>query len=285
MAKSHKIKNIIKSTEKTAVITKAMQIVSASKLPGCLERFHRAKPYADLALKIIEHYTELGSHPYFKPKKTVKNIGIIIISSDRGLCGNLNLQLFKQVLALLETYQQQNQQVKLAIIGQKAHQFFGNYCEVAGVCQNLGNQPTLADIMPAIRPLLNDYDQQKIDEIYIASNTFVNTLVQKSNITPLLPLPLPTEKNKYPPDYQYEPSITSVIDKLITDYTESIIFRKLVENIACEQAARMMAMKNATENANEIIFDLNLTYNKVRQAMITQEIAEISAGANQSSGE
>lgn len=285
MAKSHKIKSIIKSTEKTAKITKAMQVVSASKLPNALNRYQSNKPFSDLAYQIIEHYTELGTHPYFKPKKEVKSVGLLVITTDRGLCGNLNLQLFKQVLEQLNTYREQKIKTNISVIGQKGIQFFSGNHPLLASCSRLSDKPTLSDIMPAILPLLKAYDNKEIDAIYIASNTFVNTLTQRAEIKSLLPLDLPESAQKFPPDYQYEPSIDDVINKLITHYTESIIYRSVIENIACEQAARMIAMKNATENANDIIEDLNLTYNKIRQAMITQEIAEISAGANQSDGE
>ena len=285
MAKSHKIKSIIKSTEKTAKITKAMQVVSASKLPNALNRYQNNKPFSDLAYQIIEHYTELGTHPYFKPRAEVKSVGLLIITTDRGLCGNLNLQLFKQVLEQLNTYREQGVKTQISVIGQKGIQFFSGNHSLLASCSRLSDKPELSDIMPAILPLLTAYDNKEIDAIYVASNTFVNTLTQRAEIKPLLPLPLPESAQKFPPDYQYEPSIDDVINKLITNYTESIIYRSVIENIACEQAARMIAMKNATENANDIIEDLNLTYNKIRQAMITQEIAEISAGANQSDGE
>lgn len=285
MAKSHKIKGIIKSTQKTAVITKAMQVVSASKLPNALSRYNHAKPYADLAHRIIQHYTELGSHPYFSQKQSIKSVGILLISTDRGLCGSLNLQLFKKTLSEIIALKEQGIDVKLSIIGQKGLAFFGKKHPVLSSAERLGDKPELKDLMQVIQPMLSAYDKGEIGSILIASNQFVNTLTQKAELVPLLPLTLPEKTVKYAPDYHYESPQEEVVTKLISDYTESIIYRAVIENIACEQAARMMAMKSATDNANDIIEDLNLTYNKIRQALITQEIAEISAGANQSEGE
>jgi F-type H+-transporting ATPase subunit gamma len=285
MAKSHKIRQVIKSTEKTAVITKAMQVVSASKLPNAMGRLEQAAPYADLAHRIMSHYSELGTHPYFKPRNKAKASGLLVISSDRGLCGSLNLQLFKQVVKHLRTEEQAGNTVHMSVMGQKGIQFFQKQVQFVSEVTNLGDKPTLEQLMPLIQPLLSRYDNGEIDTIYVAYNQFENTLSQLATIHPILPLPLPESAAKYPPDYQYEPNAESVADTLLKQYIESTIYRLVIENITCEQAARMIAMKNATDNAKEIIHELNLTYNKIRQALITQEIAEISAGANQSIGE
>lgn len=285
MAKSHKIRQVIKSTEKTAVITKAMQVVSASKLPNAMGRLEQAAPYADLAHKIMSHYSELGTHPYFKPRSKAKASGLLIISSDRGLCGSLNLQLFKQVVKHIRTEEQSGHTIHMSVLGQKAIQFFQKQVQFVSQVAGLGDKPTLEQLMPLIQPLLSRYDNGEIDTIYVAYNQFENTLSQLATIHPILPLPLPESAAKYPPDYQYEPNVESVVNTLLKQYIESTIYRLVIENITCEQAARMIAMKNATDNAKEIIHELNLTYNKIRQALITQEIAEISAGAKQSTGE
>ena len=285
MARSHKIKQVIQSTEKTAVITKAMQLVSASKLPSAIAKFEQAKPYANLAQEIMQHYSELANHPYFKKRNKAKTCGLIIITSDRGLCGNLNLQLFKQVLQYIKACKDKGITVKISIAGEKGIQFFSKHIEIISSVTGLGASPSLEDIMPLIQPMLSAYDNETLDEISIAHNTFVNTLSQEVNISPILPLPLPEDAPKYPQDYLYEQAQPEIIDLLLKRYSESLIYRSIIENMASEHAARMIAMKNATDNANEIISDLKLTYNKIRQALITQEIAEISAGANNSNGE
>ena len=284
MSKSHKIKQVIQSTEKTAVITKAMQLVSASKLPTAMNKFNQAKPYADLAEQIMQHYTEIGRHPYFQPRNQSKAHGLIIITSDKGLCGSLNLQLFKQILSYVKQQQSDGITVKLSIAGEKGAQFFAKQPNIISHVKQLSNSPTLEEIMPLIQPMLSAYDQGEIDAIYIAHNVFKNTLTQEASIRQVLPLPLP-ENNVRSPDYIYEQPSDEIIDTLLKRYSESLIYRCIIENMTSEHAARMIAMKNATDNANEIISDLKLTYNKIRQALITQEIAEISAGATQSNGE
>lgn len=285
MAKSHKIKQVIQSTEKTAVITKAMQLVSASKLPTALARFNQAKPYSELAKQIIQHYSELSGHPYFKKQNKAKAHGLIVITSDRGLCGNLNLQLFKEVLHHIKDQQSQGNAIKISVAGEKGIQFLSKNTSLVSSVKNLGTQPKLEEVMPLIQPMLHLYDTGEIDAIYIAHNKFINTLSQKASISQVLPLALPDNQASYPPDYTYEQEKASIINKMIKQYTESLIYRSIIENLTCEHAARMIAMKNATDNANEIISDLKLTYNKIRQALITQEIAEISAGATQQNGE
>ncbi|MEC7030204.1 MAG: ATP synthase F1 subunit gamma [Pseudomonadota bacterium] len=285
MAKSHKIRQVIKTTKKTAVITKAMQVVSASKLPNALCRLEQAAPYADLAYNIMSHYTELGSHPYFKARNKSKATGLLVISSDRGLCGSLNLQLFKQVISHVLQEESNGKSVHMSVLGQKGIQFFQKSTSLVSQADSLGDKPTLEQLMPLIQPLLSLYDKGKVDGIYVAYNAFENTLSQVPTIKPLLPLPLPESAAAYPPDYQHEPNVDTVVNTLLTQYIESTLYRLVIENITSEQAARMIAMKNATDSANDIIESLNLTYNKIRQALITQEIAEISAGANQSTGE
>lgn len=284
MSKTHKIKQVIKSTKKTAVITKAMQVVSASKLPNTQIRLNHATPFADLTSTVMSHYAKSASHPYFKVRGKHKKEGLIVISSDRGLCGNLNISLFKQVAILLQQKHKQGVGMLLSTIGTKANQFFDSKVTVLSSKEGLGDKPNLSDIMNVIHPMIAAFDNNELDSIHIASNTYISTLSQQAEIHQLLPL---AESAQTTPksDYTYEPSLDKVLDTLLRYYVESTCYRKVIENITCEQAARMIAMKNATDNANEIIEDLNLTYNKARQASITQEIAEIAASAHHSDGE
>ncbi|MCP8352186.1 ATP synthase F1 subunit gamma [Candidatus Synchoanobacter obligatus] len=284
MAKSHKIKQVIKSTEKTAVITKAMQVVSASKLPSALDRFKSTKPYADLAQHIMAHYSHASEHPFFQKRSDAKKTGLIILSSDRGLCGSLNLQLFKKALHHLQDQESSQQHVVLSVSGRKGLQFFSKHADILSSVESLSDKPKIQQLMPLITPMLDAYEEKELDRVYIAYNQFENTLTQTPTIRQILPLQ--EEPNvKKTTTYHHEQEANTILDMLLKNYIESTIYSCVTENIVSEQAARMIAMKNATDNANDIIADLNLTYNKIRQALITQEIAEISAGANQSTGE
>lgn len=284
MAKSHKIKQVIKSTEKTAVITQAMELVSASKLPNALSRLEQARPFSDVAKKMMKHYSSVTDIPHLKPRNNPKKHGIIVLGSDRGLCGSLNLNLFKQVIQKIRALEKEGKQVSLAVCGSKALNFFSPHVPIISQIEHLGDKPNLEDMMSLIQPLLASFESMDIDCIHIARNVFENTLTQTPCIEQVLPLSVDYLPNEVE-HYTYEPDKKEVVMQLFQHYVESLIYRSVVENIACEQAARMMAMKNATDNAKEIIKDLNLTYNKIRQALITQEIAEISAGANYADGE
>lgn len=284
MAKSHKIKSVIKSTEKTAVITQAMQLVSASKLPKALERLEKNRGFSDLVESMMYQYSDSSDVPYFNPRPDAKSHGIIIIGSDRGLCGSLNLNLFKNTLQTIQGLEKEGKHVFLALCGSKTVQFFSEQPNILTALEHIGDQPSLETMMPLMHPMISGFIENKIDCIHIASNVFESTLSQVPQIKQVLPIPSKIEGIKED-DYLYEPKKTTVVETLFRHYIESVIYRSVIEGIASEQAARMIAMKNATENANEIIQDLNLTYNKIRQALITQEIAEISAGANYTDGE
>ena len=277
MAKSLKIKQVIKSTQKTAVITQAMELVSASKLPNALSRFNGAQPFSDLAATMMANYAPYSGLPYFKSLQDDRHHVIIVIGSDRGLCGSLNLGLFKQVIQKIRQLENTGKKVSLAVSGAKAFQFFSGSVPIITHIDHLGDKPELNNIMPLLYPVLDAFEKETIDCIHIASNQFESTLSQLPYIKQVLPQS--TDKHYDTQHYIHEPCQKDIIIQLFRYYTESLIYRAVIENIACEQAARMIAMKNATDNAQDIIRGLNLTYNKIRQALITQEIAEISAGA------
>ena len=285
MAKSQEIRTKIKSIVKTQKITNAMQMVAASKRRKAEMRMQASLPYAKKIRGVIEHIAESSSeyrnHSYLKKRPTVKRIGFLIISTDRGLCGGLNINLFKNILLNISEWQEQDINTDLFLIGGKAATFFKNLkINIRTQSKNLGDKPALSDILGTVYAMREAYDKEEIDAIYIAYNEFVNTIIQKPQIEQLLPLPeIIPEKNKHKWDYIYEPNSATVLQTLLNRYIETIVYQAMVDNIACEQTARMVAMKNATENANQLIKDLNLAYNKARQAMITQEIAEIIGGA------
>lgn len=283
MAKSTKIKQVINSTKKTAVITQAMELVSASKLPKALSHLNNTKTFADLAALAMGNYCEYSNLPHFQPLKDDKHHIILVVGSDRGLCGSLNLHLFKQVLQKIHDLEQDGKKVSLALCGSKAIQFFSDKANIIGQIEHLGDKPELQNIMKIMHPIISNFEDRVIDCIHIASNRFESTLVQQPSINQVLPMVV--EQIDDAEHYIYEPCQDEVITTLFRYYTESLIYRTIIENIACEQASRMIAMKNATDNAEDIIQSLNLTYNKIRQASITQEIAEISAGALYADGE
>lgn len=284
MSKSHKIKRVIKSTEKTAVITQAMELVSASKLPYALSALEATRGFSDLASCMVADYSQYTNLPHFQDNPDSKHHVIIVIGSDRGLCGSLNLNLFKQVIQKMKALEDEGKKVSLALAGSKTLQFFKDSAPVISQIDHLGDKPNAKDVMALMHPVIEAFEKRKVDCIHIANNKFINTLTQEPHVHQVLPKKV--KKPTVDPDhYIYEPNQEDNIETLFRYYTESIIYRAVVENIACEQAARMMAMKNATDNAKDIIADLNLTYNKIRQALITQEIAEISAGALYADGE
>lgn len=283
MSQSAKIRGTIKSTEKTKTVTSALELVAASKLNKTQEAMIALRPYADKMLQVIGHIANCNSeykHPFLQTRP-VKNVGYIIISSDRGLCGSLNLALFKEVLVHMQTFQSKQVGVKTCAFGNKAIGFFNRHSiPVIASANHLGDAPSLENVIGVVQVLLEAYYQGEIDQVYLASNLHVNTMVQKPRILQLMPL-LPSELPNAPGhwDYLYEPDAKQVVDTLLNRYIECEVYQGVVENIACEQAARMLAMKNATDNAGDIIAGLKLAYNKVRQASITQELSEIVAGS------
>lgn len=280
MAKTHQIKSVINSTEKTAVITQAMQLVSASRLPTARNALNAAQPFSDTIEDIIFNYAfdECSTHPFFNAPEKYTQVGVITITSDRGLCGGLNLALYKEFLKQVQLWDKDKITPILSVAGKKGQSFFSDHAHVISTACAFGDKPNLEDLMALITPMIHAYKTKQVGKVFILSNQYVNTLTQKPIMTQVLPIE-PKGKVKSTGAYSFEPSHDEVLDPLLTRYIEAKIYRTVVENIACEHAARMVAMQNATDSAQSIISELNLTYNKARQAIITQEIAEIAAGA------
>jgi F-type H+-transporting ATPase subunit gamma len=285
MAVGKEIRTKIASIKNTQKITRAMEMVAASKMRKTQERMQATRPYASKIAQIIKHLAHANTeykHPYLLQRSAVKRVGLIVISSDRGLCGGLNANLFRKTLGQMKQWDSEQIEIQLCTLGQKGTSFFSNInANVAGQAVKLGDAPHLQDIIGIIKIMLDAYDQGKIDEVHVVYNEFVNTMTQEPRIEQLVPIIASEidEELQGHWDYLYEPDAKEVLDALMIRYIESIVFQGLVENNACEQAARMIAMKSASDNAGDLIDELQLVYNKARQAAITQEISEIVAGA------
>ncbi len=286
MAAGKEIRTQIASIKNTQKITRAMEMVAASKMRKTKDRMQATRPYSKKIAQIISHLAQAKTeyqHPYLTGRE-VKRVGVIVISSDRGLCGGLNSNLFRMALKQLSLWEKENIEADLCTIGGKGTSFFSSInANLVAQIAKLGDTPHLNDIIGVIKVMLDAYDEGKIDEFYIFSNEFVNTMTQE----PVMEKLLPVEAGKLEEplgsgglwDYIYEPEAKIVLDSLLLRYIESIVYQGLVENNACEQAARMVAMKSASDNAGNLIDELQLVYNKARQAAITQEISEIVGGA------
>lgn len=280
---AREIRNKIASIKKTQKITKAMQMVAASKMRRTQDTMSASRPYAQKIKQVIEHLALSNSeyrHPYLTARP-VKRAGLIVVSTDRGLCGGLNANLFRSISGFMREQHDQGIEIDVSIIGRKAEGFFKRYGgKVLGSITQLSDKPSLNDFIGVVRVMLQAYDEGKIDAVYIAYNDFVNTMTQKPTTQILLPLPKAEDEALHHHwDYIYEPDAQVLLDQLLTRYIELQVYQAVVENIACEQAAKMVAMKSATDNAGELIKELQLVYNKARQAAITRELAEIVAGA------
>jgi|TARA_B100000959_G_scaffold44055_1_gene44400 F-type H+-transporting ATPase subunit gamma len=290
LAGDKEILNKIRSVKNMQKITSAMEMVAASKIRKAQDQMHASRPYAERIRKVIGHLGAANpdyKHPFLSERKT-NRVGIIIVSTDRGLCGGLNINLFKRVIAEMANYQKESIEIDLVLVGAKAVQFFkrlgGN---VVGTATHLGDRPHVNDLIGAIKIMLDAYNDEKIDKLFIAHNEFVSTMSQKPNIKTLLPVSTiddDSESLQSHWDYIYEPDAIDLLDGVLMRYIESQVYRGATENFACEMAAKMVAMKSATDNAGEIIDKLQLVYNKARQAAITQEISEIVGGAAAVSG-
>lgn len=285
MAVGKEIRTKISSIKNTQKITRAMEMVAASKMRKTKDRMQATRPYSKRIGRIIKHLAHANpeyKHSFLVPRET-KRVGVIVISSDRGLCGGLNSNLFRKTLTQLSQWDKAGIEVDVCTVGTKGTVFFSNLKKInlVGQVSKLGDTPHLQDIVGIIRIMLDAYEQGRIDELYVFSNEFVNTMTQRPTLEKLLPVVADEldEKLSGHWDYLYEPDAKEVLDDLMTRYIESIVYQGLVENNACEQAARMVAMKSASDNAGNLIKELQLIYNKARQAAITQEISEIVAGA------
>jgi len=283
MAGAKEIKSKIGSINNTRKITSAMEKVAVSKMRRAQERVAQSRPYAEGMRKVIGNIANSTleyRHP-FLTERPVKNVGYIVISTDRGLCGGLNTNEFKRVMTELKAWKEQGVNAEFAVIGNKATAFFKRFGgKVVAQQVGSGDTPRLADVIGTVRVMLNEYSEGKIDRLFLVYNNFVNTMKQEPVIEQLLPLPkaeLSARSHSW--DYIYEPDPKAILDKLLDRYVESQVYQGVVENAASEQAARMVAMKAATDNAGNLMDDLKLVYNKARQAAITQELSEIVAGA------
>ena len=283
MPNAKEIRKQISSISNTQKITSAMEMVASSKMRKTQDRMEMGRPYAERMLSVIGHLA--NSNPEYKPlymtEREVKGVGVIVIGSDKGLCGGLNINLFRTLLPFLKEMSDKGISQKFCPIGTKARVFFNNFGgDVVATAEKLGDIPSLENLIGAIKVLLDKFEQGEIDKVFLASNRFENTMTQEPQIKQLLPLlPEDTPELKHRWDYIYEPDAKELLDGLMQRYIESLVYQAVIENIACEQAAKMVAMKNATENAGTIIDELQLIYNNARQAAITQELSEIVAGA------
>ena len=285
MAGAKEIRNKIGSVKNTQKITSAMEMVAASKMRRAQERMSASRPYAETMRKVIGHIAQGNleyKHPYLMERE-VKRVGYIVVSTDRGLCGGLNINLFKAALNDMKQWSAKGAKVDLALIGSKASNFFERHgAKVKAHVSGLGDNPSVNDLIGSVKVMLKAYDNGEIDKLYLVYNKFVNTMVQQPKVDQLLPLPVTEDSKlakKHHWDYLYEPDPKQLLDTLLIRYVESQVYQGVVENLASEQAARMVAMQAATDNAGNLINDLQLVYNKARQASITQELTEIVSGA------
>ncbi|GAB0153450.1 MULTISPECIES: F0F1 ATP synthase subunit gamma [Marinobacterium] len=284
MAVGKEIKTQIASIGSTRKITSAMEMVAASKMRKAQDRMQSSRPYAQSIRGVIQHLAKANpeyKHLYMQERE-VKRVGFIIVASDRGLCGGLNVNAFKAAVSKMKEFHDRNIEVDICALGSKAITFFRNYGgNVVAAKGGLGDAPELEQLIGSVKVMLDNFDEGKLDQLFIVSNDFVNTMTQKPGVEQLLPLKAEDDDKtlNHHWDYLYEPDAKELLNGLLTRYIESLVYQAVVENNACEQAARMLAMKNATDNAGNLIDELQLVYNKARQAAITQEISEIVGGA------
>jgi F-type H+-transporting ATPase subunit gamma len=283
MAVGKEIRTKIKSVQSTQKITRAMEMVAASKMRKAQERMRAARPYADKIRKVITHLSYAHSeyhHPYMISRE-VRRVGLIVVSTDRGLCGGLNANMFRTTVQAIKDWDAKGIGLDVCTIGAKAAGFFSRVGgNIVAQASHLGDTPHIENLIGTVKVMLDAYNEGRIDQLYLIYNNFVNSMTQKPRSELLLPLQ-PTEELplKHYWDYIYEPEAKEVLDHLLSRYIESLVYQGVVENIACEQAARMVAMKSASDNAGKLIDELKLVYNKARQASITQELSEIVGGA------
>lgn len=283
MANTKELRTQINSIQNTQKITSAMEMVAASRMRKTQERMARGRPYSDHIREVIGHVAN-ASPEYrhkFMVEREVKRVGYIIVTTDRGLCGGLNINLLKATVNDIKQWSDQGIEVDLCLIGNKGAQFFRSYGgNVVAASSHASEEPAMTDLIGSIRVMLDAFEEGTVDKIFLANNVFVSTMNQRPTIRQLVPLdPEEDTRLKHRWDYIYEPDARQLVEGLITRFIESQVYQAVVENVACEQAAKMIAMKNATENAGELIDELSLIMNNVRQAAITQELAEIVGGA------
>jgi len=280
VASAKEIRGQIKAIQNTGKITKAMEMVAASKMRKAQDRVIAARAYAEGVRQVVSNLMQAHPeyrHPFVTERDEVKKVGVIVVTTDKGLCGGLNTNTLKKAVAVLK---EQTVDTEVYSIGRRAGMFLKRFAEIAGSVENIPDSPDIADILGVVGVAMERYLNGTVDEVYLVYSEFENTMTQTPTSMRLLPCPIPediTHTGYW--DYLYEPDSKEVMDGLLRRYVESLVFHSVLENKACEQSARMVAMKAATDNAKEIVKDLSITYNKARQAAITQELAEICAGA------
>lgn len=284
MAGGREIKTKIKSVQNTRKVTRALEMVSASKIRKAQDRMKASRPYARMMRQIVGHVAKANTdyvHPFMVERKDVKRVGYIIVSTDRGLCGGLNSQMFRRILADMRVWQDKGVEIDLVCVGQKAATFFRRLkINMLASVTHLGEQPHVEQLIGVIKVMLDGFETGNIDRVFLCYNDFINTMAQRPVQDQLLPLPADAAlESKHSWDYLYEPDARTVLNHVVTRYVESLVYQAVLENLASEHAARMVAMKSASDNANKLIETLQLIYNKARQAAITQEISEIVGGA------
>jgi F-type H+-transporting ATPase subunit gamma len=284
MAVGKEIKTQIASVKSTQKITSAMELVAASKMRKSQQRMAEGRPYADKIRTVVSHIS-VANPEYkhmFMVEREVKRVGFIVVSTDRGLCGGLNVNAFREVIRNVKEWRNQQVEVDFCAVGTKAISFFKSFGgNVVAAVKHLGDEPSVSNLIGSVKVMLDSFANGSIDRLYLVHNRFVNTMTQQPGVAQLLPLPPADDDTMVRQhwDYIYEPDAKILLDGLLTRFIESQLYQAVMENNACEQAARMIAMKSATDNAGEIIDKLELVYNKARQASITQEISEIVSGA------
>jgi F-type H+-transporting ATPase subunit gamma len=286
MAGAKEIRSKISSIKNTQKITSAMEMVAASKMRKTQERMRASKPYASKLYDVVKHVARAKAEykHVFMETREQKRVGLIVVTSDRGLCGGLNANLLREALGKMRGWHDAGQEVKLCLVGRKGKAFFNRVGgKILASVEQLGDTPSVGDVIGAVKVMLDAFEAGEIDALHIIANEFVNTMTQKPTMKALLPLPIAEEEAEtlgHYWDYIYEPEAKTLLDNLLTRYIELQVYQAVVENIACEQAAKMIAMKSATDNAGDLIKTFQLAYNKARQAAITQELAEIVGGAD-----
>ncbi len=270
--------------QNTRKVTRALEMVSASKIRKAQDRMKASRPYARMMRQIVGHVAKANTdyvHPFMVERKDVKRVGYIIVSTDRGLCGGLNSQMFRRILADMRVWQEKGVEIDLVCVGQKAATFFRRLkVNMLASVTHLGEQPHVEQLIGVIKVMLDGFEAGNIDRVFLCYNDFINTMAQRPVQDQLLPLPADEAlDSKHSWDYLYEPDAKTVLNHVVTRYVESLVYQAVLENLASEHAARMVAMKSASDNANKLIETLQLIYNKARQAAITQEISEIVGGA------
>ena len=284
MAGAKEIRTKIASIKNTQKITKAMEMVAASKMRRAQERMAASRPYAQKMRQVIGHLANAHpeyKHSYMIEREQVSRVGYIVVSTDRGLCGGLNINLFKTAIGDMRKWDAKGVEIDICTVGKKAKGFFRRFKgNITAETSNLGDTPDLQDLIGTVKTMLDAYVEGRIDRLYLIENEFVSTMTQQPQISKLLPIePVDESELKHHWDYIYEPDAKEILDGLLMRYIESLVYQAVIENVACEMAARMVAMKSASDNAGELIDQLQLVYNKARQAAITQEISEIVSGA------